>query len=1228
MKTIGLWLLVIVLLASPAFPQASTGTISGTVRDQTGAVVVAAPVVLTNTATNTVVRTSSNESGFYLFPGLIPGGYRLVVEVPGMEKYEATLTLNVQASAVVDVTLKVAAAAAQVFVTDVTPVLTVNSATLGEVLDRNRMEQLPINGRAVTNLLFVVPGNDGLRAYGMRFMSQEMTLDGAYLVNNYWGDRVTHQQPGLDSIQEMNVVNNNASAEYSRPTTIVLATKSGTNQIHGSFFETNRNSGYGVARARTDAWSKPPYLNRNEFGGSAGGPVYLPKIYNGKNRTFWFFGYEGSRQVNPTFSGVSLPTPAMRNGDFSGLVDAQGRLYTAYNPWTTNSTTWSRQPFSYGGKLNAVDPSLMSPLAKYLLSVTPLPNTADNPLVTSNWWGEWPNWTRSSVFSARLDHHFTDRDRFYATYNKRPWDSFTQGRSFPTGNPDIGSDTYTGPSQSLALNYLHVFSTTLFNTLLASAGRDIYVKGTGVGHNYEDQLGMPNALHQTGWFNLSQAQLPGYLYAGDAYQGQYLNSMTVDDNAVKIFGKHELKFGFHTRYDQDNILADQNTNSYASPNTGATSLYDPSSSRSNPLATPLTGSDLVNEYLGILNYQNILTQKWFYDRSHDYALYLQDNFRATPRLTLNLGLRWEYYASPVEKYNQYNGFDQKNHAVILGTPLSDIYRLGNTTPSIVAALQGLGVKFESYQDAGWPKGLMTAARKNFAPRVGFAYRGGDGARSFVLRGGYSISYFPMNTRTYNMAASWNMPTSATFEWSDVDPAVAPDGIGNYGMRSVPTVIAGLNSADAISLEHPVGITAGSNSTISKFSGQPDQMNGRVQQWNVTLEKEVAKATIVRVTYQGSHSDRLLQNHSLNDATPSNVWYVSTGLPLPTGPRANVATRPYDNTTYGYLWSFLPTGYMNEGGMQFQLERRHSNGYSYQIFYTVTNGFGDVGSQSSGGAPGADNTLPCANQYLPGTVPLDDMKRDRLLDYRRDTTFPKHEIRWNWLIELPVGKGKKLLGNAGRVLNQFVGGWGFAGLGTMTSNWWSLPTNIWPNGNPIQIYGKKYPIQDCTSGVCYPAYLYWNGYLPANLINSHNAAGKANGYEGVPADYTPAATPLIPWGTTTLPPNAPPNTNLSAYWDTNTIWVSMKDGTVQRTTTPAFHPWYQQYILGPWLWSQDASLFKKFQIGDRCFVRFNVDAFNVLNHPGNPPSIASTGLQSLRSSAQAARQLQLTLRFTW
>ena len=289
--------LLVSLMAIPALPQASTGSVSGTVRDQSGAAVPGASVALTNTATNVASKSTTNESGYYLFPGVNPGPYTLSADSSGMQKFEGSLTVQTQQSTVVDITMKVGLAATEVSVRDVTPLVQTDSATLGHTLERTRIEQLPINGRTLTSLLQTVPGQEGTRAFGLRDFSFEMVLDGAALADRYSWNTVTARQPGLDSVQEFRVENNASSAKFSRPTSIIVTTKGGTNAIHGSLFETNRNSGLGVARARQDTFLKPPYLNRNEFGASAGGPVYIPKIYNGKNKTFWFFSWESSRQL-------------------------------------------------------------------------------------------------------------------------------------------------------------------------------------------------------------------------------------------------------------------------------------------------------------------------------------------------------------------------------------------------------------------------------------------------------------------------------------------------------------------------------------------------------------------------------------------------------------------------------------------------------------------------------------------------------------------------------------------------------------------------------------------------------------------------------------------------------------------------------------------------------------------------------------------------------------------
>jgi hypothetical protein len=1218
-----LWLLVAALLTPLAWPQASTGTVSGTVRDQSGAVIPSASVTLKNTDTNITSKTTTTAVGFYMFPGVLPGPYRLTVESSGMQTFEGTLTVQVQQSAVVDVTLKVGQTAVEVSVTDVTPLLTVDNPTLGHVLERTRIEQLPINGRSLSSLLQTVPGMEGSRAYGLREGSHEFVLDGAAMSLWNYGGTIT-RLPGLDTIQEFKVENNNSSAKFTRPTSVIMSTKSGTNALHGAAFETARNNAIGVARSRTDYYDKPPTLIRNEFGASAGGPVYLPGIYNGKDKTFWFFAYEAERNIAPQTQGWPVPTEAMRNGDFSGLLDSQGRLQNLYDPWTTDPQTWDRQQFSYNGKLNAINPALISPLAKALFDITPMPTHPDiNPLLDNNWWGPVPNTRRNWTISTRIDHRFTEKDQFYARYTQGNYTGFSQFYSQPMLNNVAGTVRRVAPNKSLAVSWVRTFSPTFFNEVLASVSREVWWKGTGEpGVKYSDELGLPNPFNVEGWPGLYDAGLynGNYYFETDNTQASPFVFGILDDNATKIAGRHELQFGFHYRFDQLNLLPDQQQiQGNHSWSTGATSLYDPTSSRDNPQATPLSGDDTANMYLGIMNYSNQFVRGYFYVRAKENALYFQDNFKATPRLTLNLGLRWEYWPALTEKNKVLTGFDVNSHSVILGQDLNTLYNLGATLPSIVNRLEELGAKFITYKEAGLPQNLTTTPKTDFGPRLGFAYRVGDGARSFVLRGGYRISYFRIPARSWQARMRSNPPLNARFRTSLTDASLTPDGIGNYAMRSVPEIIAGKNSRDAVTTDVTSGLNRGSANPSFFAQNQPD---ARVQDWNFTLEKEVMKNTVVRATYVGNHGSNLEQFYHYNDTPTDYVWYIRTGEPRPTGEYASVARRPYDQTVYGGVEEFRMTGWSNYHGAQFEVERRYSQGYAFQLFYNVGNALAAGGQQWSG-----TSVIQQVENYLPGAVPTDENERNKLINYQRDTSIPKHRVRWNWIVDLPFGKGKPLGRNAGGFLDRVIGGWQIAGMGNLRSNYFALPTGIFPNGNPIEMYGYKYPIQDCRSGYnnCRPGYLWWNGYIPANQINSVDSQGRPNGVMGVPADYKPAGEPLIPW-----PAQPVSGDPLASYYGTNNIWVRLNNGTLQRTTySDNYHSWNRQYFPSVRTWGLDASAFKTIPINEQFKVRFNADFFNVFNHPGNPaPSTMNDGILSTRSSGQPARQLQLTLRLTW
>ncbi len=1219
LKRCFLFIAAISLFCSAVLPQSSTGSVRGTVRDQSEAVVPGVSVVLTNLDTNVSSKSTTNEVGFYIVPGLIAGRYRLTAEQTGFQILENTITVQVGQNVVIDPVLKPGAVSTTVVVQSEAPMVVTDSPALGHVLERRRIEQLPLNGRTLSGLLVTIPGQEGTRAYGIRDGSQEVILDGAATADKLWGG-MARRQASLEAIEEFRVENNSSSAKFSRPTSIVASTRSGTNRLHGTLFETNRNNAYGKARRREDNYAKAPMLNRNEYGGSVGGPLYLPRIYDGKDRTFWFFAYEGLRQIAPSTMGFPVPTEAMRNGDFSGLKDSEGRTIKIYDPWTTDSNTWQRQQFAYRGVPNVIDPARMSPIAKTLFGITPLPTEPNvNPYIDNNWWGPVPSTRRQWIMNMRFDHRISEKDQIFGRYSQGHHYQYSQFYAQPMLNGVAGTQQTTAPNKTLGITHLHTFSPTFFNELLVSGNRELAYNGTGdPNRKYADEMGLPNPMGVAGWPGIYPSGLRGDAYYFETQNTSYaaLSNVIIDDNMTKIKGRHEFLFGGHYRYDQMNYLPEQQqVAGNINTNSGFTSLYDPSSSRTSPQATPFTGNGIANLYLGGMIYSNQFVRNYFYARGKEYALYFQDNFRVTPRLTLNLGLRWEFWPSYSEKNKVMVSFDDKTKSIVLGQDLATLYRMGATLPSIVTRYQGFGAKFIDPQAAGLPPKLIDNYFKDFGPRLGLAYRAGDGARSFVVRGGYRISYFPLPLTTWGQRMRSNAPLNARF-YNDVysNAATSPDGIAAWGMRSVPTIIGGLNSKNAVSLEDPRSLSRGS-ALVSYFDrNQPDS---RVQDWNLTLEKEVMSNTLLRVGYFGNHVDNLEQYYRYNENPTDYVWFKNTGLAIPGGEYAGVARRPFDQVVYGTIERYQKSGWSNSNGMQFELERRFSKGFSYQLFYVVQNVFTAGGRSYSGVIPGQ-------NIFLTGTVPTDLDALNRLYNYQRDTTIPKHRVRWNWVADLPFGKGKNWANNLPGFLDKIVGGWQISGMGTVWSSYYTLPATQFQTATPIETYGYKYPIQDCRSGACRPGYLYWNGYINPNQINSVDASGKPNGVMGVPSNYKPSVQPLNPW-----PVNPSKSDPMYAYYGTNTTWVTLKNGVSQRTTFDnGLMPLRQQYRPGVRSWMLDASLVKTIPFNERFNLRFQLDAFNVLNHPGNSTSITGEGLLMTNVSGQAAREMQLSLRLNW
>ena len=1209
---------------SVVYGQTGLGQVQGTVKDASGAAVPKANVSIEGVETGTRFQTESNEIGFYVFPSLQSGDYRLSVQSSGMDTWQGTISLSVGQTAVINPALKIATGAIEVTVLgDVTPLVTTTGPTIATVVERARIEQLPLNGRAVNTLIQVTtPGIEGSstqpRVYGLRDSAMEFVQDGVPLDNRNTGD-LQGRPPGLDTVEEFRVETSVSSAKLDRPANAIMSTRSGTNTVHGSAFETGRNSGFGVARQRQDTFTKPPHLVRNEFGASVGAPIFVPKVYNGKNRSFFFFAWEESRTRSASTTSAYVWPTADRAGDFSGLTDSSGRKITIYDPYSVGAgPTYQKTPFPG----NKIPVTMMSPLAKYMYSVTPVPTAPGvNPNVAANFLAPSPNNTDNRTLTSRIDHRINDHNTIYGRYSYGISNNM-QRRAYNTNGNAITSDnlwnreTYYEQSNTGMVSYTHIFSPTFFVETVGTFSRIDWQYSMNQASATQDvsaMLGTPNPFKVNGAPYLNNF---GYgspsVFAGVVPRTAFTKIYNGEQNYTKVIGTHQLAFGGRYRQEYLDTIPDRPDQSDLYFDSLATSLYDPATAGAWG-TVPQTGSNSANFFLGMSRqYSQSRPPRNFNMHGKDEALYLQDDWKVRPNLTLNFGVRWEYMGPYIDSNGMTMSFDVKNKAFINGVPLSGLVATDYTTQPIIDAYAAAGVKWETPDKAGLSNDIVTSSKHDFAPRAGFAYHTALGKKSFVVRGGYGMYHFPIPARTFS-ELRLNAPMQGSYSINWNSSAQSPDGISNYFLRAAPTVIAGKNSGNTVlDITKPPTVNPG----ISATGIAADLPTSRAHQWNITLESEILPDTVARAGWIGT-AGRDIEAMNIQNQNPVSayVWYVKSGQALPQGYYAGTARRAIDQTIYGDMRIYSKIGWSNYNGIQLELERHYSKGLSYQIFYLLSNSSSTGATPSQGGDFTADS-LTSPEIYLNGAVPQDPHDRYKFLRYMRDTDVPQHRIRWNFLYDLPVGKGKRFLGNAGGVMNRIAGGWQIASYGSMQSRWFTLPTGNWGGVNPVQIYGTQDKVTDCRSGTCFPAYLYYNGYIQANLINT------PKGVSGMPSNYLPSSQPVNP-----TPANGGDPT--FKYYETNNVYVPLKDGTQQLVALDTGLNWYRnQAVKGPWITNVTASVFKSVPITERVNLRVNLDAFNVFNHPGLQMPNSTTGLIDLRYSGQGARVLQYSMRLSW
>jgi Carboxypeptidase regulatory-like domain len=1201
--------------------QGGLATLSGTATDQSGSVIPGVDVTATNTSTGVTHRSQSNSQGVYYIGALPPGPYKIAAQKTGFNQWTRELQLEVSQNASIDFRMEVGSTTTIVEVTGAPPLLNTTGTQVGDVKDYQRINQLPLNGRSVSNLFNLTPGVEGggnARVNGMKVGSMQMQLDGI-TERDRFGGGIVREQPDIQDVQEFSVDTSGSDAKYDSPSTVIMKTRGGTNQLHGEVFETHRNNTGGLlARLRQQAGGTTyPKDIRNEFGGNAGGPVIIPNVYNGKDKTFWFFSYEGYREVGRANSyGGITPTAAMWNGDLSNAYDpGAGQPIVIYDPSTTD-VNGLRTPFTG----NIIPPSSISDFAKKMQALTALPTNNNNPYVTDNLNSVYPTSSTQNKLTIKGDENFSAKDRLSVRWSRQK-SLFSQAGGHygnPRNCPDCGGTSRQDSSvTNVNVEYTRTISNTMLNQLILGALRTPTSSGTlGDNTNWADQLGLPNPFGVTGWPTIYADNFP---WDADNRKDEHQTTYIVQDNFTWVKGKHTIEVGGVYFKDQNNVQELQQ--SMGSHNFGGewTCLFNGSDG-----CVPDTGEGFSAMLLGLPDYlSNQYNRGYFYFRQSGYTWYVNDKWRVSPRLTLSLGVRWDKWTPYTEKQNRLvtAPLDSILNTFQVVTPGSnDISSLPGIPPAVLQSWSDRGLGYSTANSYGYPSSLFRAYNQNFGPRLGAAFKIND---QTVIRGSYGVFFWPTPLSQILQTSRTNPPLNLRFQNQFQGPGVYGEGndgnfmfITNPGPAGTGADYLPNASVDTVGV---VPLPASARS-IFPYDGT-NWKDDRMQNWNVTLERELPYRMTLRLSYIGNHGSDMEQRVAINNTTPVLTYVNANGQapaanPLFDNCGCNDFLRPNPNwnVSNGYM---AHTGISNANSFQAQVEHKYHNGTVFQWYYVYDHGLStsDVGGYTSGNSSfnsGAQGGMVPENSIILGQPSLTPDQLRKLV-YFNMTTIPVQHYGWNGLVDLPFGKGKKFLSGASGPLDQLVGGWQVAFIGDWVSGFWqSVNTGYLTNGNPrlspdqrlIMNYGGD------------QQQLWFAGNLDLSQVSDVQG-----GMQALTNLVNPdiAQRTVRPYG-----PNCAGNYTGSIGFQNTVLNQSGDVGCYNVGTGDFYHPSARGSILGPGAFTMDASMFKNFSIKERLKVRFTADFFNVFNHPTNNSPSSSTGLIDLTTQANQPRLIQFSL----
>ena len=881
--------------------QTATAEISGRVTDPSGAVIPGASVTVTNVDTGIERKTSTSAEGYYTALFLNPGNYRVSVSSPGFQSVNRSgIRLVVDQEARIDFKLEVGEVTETIEVMESAPLLESETSVVGQVIDNKSVAEMPLNGRSAWQLsqlagatIFIKGIGDASEIpvtsmAGSRTFTQGLFVDGGSVQKTGLSRAMAEMAPMVDALEEFKVITNNYAAEYGRSAggVFTAVTKAGTNQFHGSLFEFLRNDAMDAQHYFAN--DKPP-LRYNQFGGTLGGPII-------KDKTHFFIAYEGTITTTGSPLNITVPTLDQRQGIFTGLTDAQGRAIKLYDPFTTRQdpndpSRKIRDPFPN----NVIPQAQFDPVATNLIDFYPQPNQAGNLAGANNFNANQKPKRTQHHGTIRVDHTFNEKDkifgRYIAQFNDKPQISVFPE---PAAN-SVGANTRNilNLAHTLTGTWIHMFSPTTINDFKFShlkQFRDIY-------HSSEGQ-DWPNKLGVKGVDPLvfPVFTVTGYTGLGTAnvFRTQRGPTFQFSDSVTYMTGEHTVKAGFEFRWNGSTDLF--RVRPSGSFTFGATGTGLQSVAR--------TGNGFATMLLGFATQAQVLDNPAITYRNQYYGAFVQDDWKVTPTLTLNVGLRWDMETGRTSPENQSSGFDMTKIHPTAGRP---------------GVVTFAGVN-------GVPRRLYDNDLNNLGPRFGFAWKPfGTGT---VVRGGYGI--FFGNRNDIGDAASGAALGFATNELIN-----SPDG------GQTPALLL----KDGFPPYSPPGPESRTDAYLGAVDFfEYDRATPYSQQFNLGIQQQV-KSILVEAQYLGNLGRKLTANNvSMNQILPEMV-----GLP-----GSQQSRRPYPQFSAlnidAPLW-----GMSSYHALLLRAEKRYSQGLQFLATYTFSKFLDNadaIASGDFGGTPGS------------------------------------------------------------------------------------------------------------------------------------------------------------------------------------------------------------------------------------------------------------------------------------